>query len=90
MNGRLTEGAKCCLKGCEKLCWHSKIIFFKKIRIKRQLKEFTYLHFCWIVIPQQLARWMWRLLLLYHQALVKGGVPAKSRPAVHQPHLPGR
>ena len=58
MNGGLTEGPKCCLKECEKWCWHSKNIFEKIIRIKRQRKEFTYLHFCWIVIPQQLARWM--------------------------------
>ena len=62
LNGRLTEGPKCCLKECEKWCWHSKNIFEKIIGKKRQRKEFTYLHFCWIVIPQQLARWtcwMW-------------------------------
>ena len=58
LNGRLTEGQKCCLKECEKWCWYSKNIFEKIRRIKRQRKEFTYLHFCWIVIPQQLARWM--------------------------------
>ena len=56
LNGRLTEGPKCCLKECEKWCWHN--ILEKIRRIKRQRKEFTYLHFCWIVIPQQLARWM--------------------------------
>ena len=56
MNGGLTEGPKCCLKECEKWCWHN--ILEKIRRIKRQRKEFTYLHFCWIVIPQQLARWM--------------------------------
>ena len=42
MNGRLTEGPKCCLKECEKWYWHSKNNFEKIIRIKRQRKEFTY------------------------------------------------
>ena len=43
MNGRLTEGPKCCLKECEKWCWHLKNIFEKIIRIKKQRKEFTYI-----------------------------------------------
>ena len=45
-------------KGGWKMMLHSKNMFEKIIRINRQRKEFTYLHVCWIVIPQQLARWM--------------------------------
>ena len=44
MNGRLTEGPKCCLKECEKWCWHSKNNFEKIIRIKdngKNLHTFT-------------------------------------------------